>query len=38
LAWQNGPGWTFALDASRAMHPGLTSFEAFLTKHQVRHL
>jgi hypothetical protein len=38
LVWQNGPGWTFSLDESRTLHPGLTSFEAFLTQHQVRGL
>jgi uncharacterized protein YbjT (DUF2867 family) len=38
LAWQNGPGWTFPLEPSRLLHPGLTSFEQFLRKHKLRDL
>jgi uncharacterized protein YbjT (DUF2867 family) len=38
LAWQNGPGWTFPLEPSRALHPELTSFEQFLRKHKLNDL
>ncbi len=38
LQWQNSNGWHFSLDAARAIYPRLTSFEAFLKKHQVTDL
>lgn len=36
LEWQNDPGWSFSLDASRSIYPQLTSFKQFLAKHQIR--
>jgi uncharacterized protein YbjT (DUF2867 family) len=38
LAWQNDPGWSFSLDASRAIHPTLCSFEQFIRKHRISNL
>jgi uncharacterized protein YbjT (DUF2867 family) len=33
LRWNNAFGWHFDIKKSREMHPGLTSFEMFLTAH-----
>jgi uncharacterized protein YbjT (DUF2867 family) len=38
LAWQNDRGWSFELNAVRAIHPALTSFEEYLARHGVRNL
>jgi uncharacterized protein YbjT (DUF2867 family) len=38
LKWQNDPGWSFSIEASRAIHPALCSFEQFIIKHRIQNL
>jgi uncharacterized protein YbjT (DUF2867 family) len=38
LAWQNDPGWSFPVAASRTIYPALTSLEEFIHRHQIKNL
>jgi uncharacterized protein YbjT (DUF2867 family) len=38
LRWNNDPGWSFGLEAARALNPAMTSFEDFVKKTGVANL